>query len=98
MRSPKDKQTHSGRWAVDQSGPPTPTDDLDLHDVALEIGLAIDHSTYDTLYVAFAIAMGARGLVAADGGFVRDMRRHPDPALAGLLVPLQACGRERGLP
>jgi predicted nucleic acid-binding protein len=68
-----------------------------LHDAALEIGLAIDHSTYDTLYVAFAIAVGARGLVAADGAFVRDMRRHPDPALAGLLVPLQAWGRERDL-
>jgi predicted nucleic acid-binding protein len=100
-------QVRKGKWASGEARealallraqvPPTPTGDLDLHDVALEIGLAIDHSTYDTLYVAFAIAMGARGLVAADGGFVRDMRRHPDPALASLLVPLGVWGRERGL-
>jgi len=101
-------QVHKGKWTSGEARealallraqvPPTPTGDLDLHDVALEIGLAIDHSTYDTLYVAFAIAMGAGGLLAAGGAFVRDMRRHPDPALASLLVPLQAWGRERGLP
>jgi hypothetical protein len=28
---------------------PTPTASLGLHDVALELGLAINHSTYDTL-------------------------------------------------
>lgn len=77
--------------------PPTPTGDLELHEVALEIGLAVDHSPYDTLYVAFAIAMGARGVVAADGPFVRAMRRHPDPQMARLLIPLAAWGQERGL-
>jgi predicted nucleic acid-binding protein len=77
--------------------PPTPTGDLDLHDVALDIGLAVNHSTYDTLYVAFAVAMGARGVVVADGPFVRNMGRHPDPALAGLLIPLEDWGRGRGL-
>ena len=40
---------------------PTPTADLGLHDIALEIGLTVNHSTYDTLYVAFALAMGRRG-------------------------------------
>ncbi|MBV8458069.1 MAG: type II toxin-antitoxin system VapC family toxin, partial [Acetobacteraceae bacterium] len=35
---------------------PTPTASLRLHDVALEIALALDHSPYDTLYAAFAIA------------------------------------------
>ncbi len=29
---------------------------------ALDIGMAIQHSTNDTLYVAFAIAVGARGV------------------------------------
>ena len=67
---------------------PTPTDGLELHDVALDIGLATNHSTYDTLYLAFAIAMGARAVVVADGAFVKDMRRHPDPALAAMLLPL----------
>ena len=70
--------------------PATPTADLDLHGVALELGLATNHSTYDTLYLAFAIAMGARAVVAADGAFVRDVARHPDPVLAAMVVPLDA--------
>jgi predicted nucleic acid-binding protein len=67
---------------------PTSTVDLDLHDVALEIGLAINHAPYDTLYVAFALAMGAAAVVVADGPFVKSMRNHPDPVLAGMLLPL----------
>jgi hypothetical protein len=31
---------------------------------------------FATLYVAFAIAMSAHGVVVADGPFVRDMRTH----------------------
>lgn len=77
--------------------PPTPTGDLDLHDVALDIALAVNHSTYDTLYLAFAIAMGARGVVVADGPFVADMSRHPDPALAAMLIPLADWTRGQGL-
>jgi len=73
---------------------PTPTAGLDLHDVALEIGLAVNHSTYDTLYLAFAIAVGARGVVVSDAPFVRDMQRHPDQALAAMLVPLDVWARE----
>lgn len=76
--------------------PPTTTGDLGLHDIALDIGLAVRHSTYDTLYVAFAVAMGARGVVVADGPFAADMSRHPDPALAGILIPLAEWGRDRG--
>jgi predicted nucleic acid-binding protein len=76
---------------------PTPTGGLDLHDVALEIGLAANHSTYDTLYLAFAVAMGARGLVVSDGAFVRDMDRHPEPLLKGLLIPLDRWAEEQGL-
>jgi predicted nucleic acid-binding protein len=67
---------------------PTPTAELSLHDTALEIGLTVNHSTYDTLYVAFALAMGAERVVVADGLFVTAMERHPDPALAGILLPL----------
>ena len=72
---------------------PTPTTDLKLHDVALDIGIAANHSTYDTLYLAFAVAMGARGVVVSDGSFVRDMRTHPDPALAAMLIPLDNWAR-----
>lgn len=100
-------QVRKGKWPADEAHealqlllaqvPPTPTGDLALHDVALDIGLAVRHSTYDTLYVAFAVAMGARGVVAADGPFVQAMRRHPDPGLAGLVVPLAEWGREKAL-
>jgi hypothetical protein len=69
---------------------PTPTVDLALHDIALEIGLAINHSPYDTLYVAFALAMGANKVVVADSPFVTAMRTHPDRALANILLPLAA--------
>ncbi|WP_165982774.1 type II toxin-antitoxin system VapC family toxin [Dankookia rubra] len=74
---------------------PTDTAGFDLHDVALDIGLAVNHSTYDTLYVAFAIAMGARGVVVADGPFAANMSRHPDPMLAAILIPLSERGRGR---
>jgi predicted nucleic acid-binding protein len=76
---------------------PTPTAGMGLHEVALEIGIAVNHSTYDTLYLAFAIAMGARGVVVADGLFVRDMRGHPDPALAQMVVPLDEWARANGV-
>lgn len=75
---------------------PTPTAELGLHDIALEISLVVNHSTYDTLYVAFALAMGAEKVVVADGPFVTAMRTHPDPALAGILLPLAAWASGRG--
>ena len=74
-----------------------PAADMDLHDVALEIGMAVNHSTYDTLYLAFAIAMGASGVVVSDEHFVRDMLTHPDPTLAAMLVPLDAWARSKGV-
>ena len=72
---------------------PTPTADLNLHEAAVDIGIAVNHSTYDTMYLAFAVAMGARGVVVPDGPFVRDMRTHPDPALAAMLIPLDEWAR-----
>ena len=76
---------------------PTPTTDMDLHEVALDIGIAVNHSTYDTLYLAFAIAMGASNVVVSDGPFVRDLRAHPDPILAGMLIPLDEWARLNGI-
>ena len=76
---------------------PIPTTDMDLHEVALDIGIAVNHSTYDTRYLAFAIAMGARGVVVSDGPFVRDMKAHPDPALAAMLTPLDEWARSNGI-
>jgi predicted nucleic acid-binding protein len=76
---------------------PAPTVGMDLHEVALDIGIAVNHSTYDTLYLAFAVAMGASGVVVSDGPFVRDMRALPDPALAAMLVPLDEWARTNGV-
>lgn len=69
---------------------PTPTGDLGLHKEALEIGMTVGHPTYDTLYIAFARAVGAERVVAADAPFVKAMRTHPDPAVAGMMVSLAA--------
>ncbi|WP_234729596.1 type II toxin-antitoxin system VapC family toxin [Acidocella facilis] len=67
---------------------PTPTGDLALHDVALDIGIEVNHSTYDTLYLAFAVAMGASAVVVSDAAFLRAMQSHPDPNLSTMVVSL----------
>jgi predicted nucleic acid-binding protein len=76
---------------------PTPTADLGLHDIALEIGLAINHSTCDTIYIGFALAVGATRIVVADTPFATAMRHHPDPTLARMLLPLGQWTRDRGI-
>ena len=75
---------------------PTPTAHMRLHDVALDIGIAINHSSYDTLYLAFAIAMGASAVVAADGPFVQSIQTHPDPTLSGMVLSLDVWARSQG--
>lgn len=67
---------------------PTPTARMGLHGVALEIAMTVDHPCYDTMYAAFAVAVGARAVVTADGAFVRAIREHPDPAIAKLVISL----------
>jgi predicted nucleic acid-binding protein len=74
---------------------PTPTAHMRLHDLALDISIAIDHSTYDTLYLAFAVAMGASGVVAADGPFLRSIRSNPDPSLSAMVLSLDAWARSQ---
>lgn len=71
------------------------TAELGLHDVALDLGIAVNHSSYDTLYVAFALAMGARAVVAADGPFLRSIGSHPDPEVSGMMLSLDAWARSR---
>lgn len=98
-------QVRKGKWSADEAReglallralvPPTPTADLDLHDTALDIGIGVGHSTYDTLCLAFAIAIGARGVVVADGPFAQATARHPDPAMASMPIPLHAWGQGR---
>jgi len=75
---------------------PTPTAHMRLHEVALDIGITINHSTYDTLYLAFAVAMGASAVVAADGPFLQSIRTHPDSTLSTMVLPLDAWARSRG--
>ncbi len=100
-------QVRKGKWSPEEAREglellraqvsPTSTSDLGLHDVALDIGIAAGQSTYDTLYLAFAIAMSARGVIVADGPFVRNMQRHPDPATAAMLIPLADWARAQGV-
>jgi len=63
----------------------------------LDIGIAVNHSTYDTLYLAFTIAMGTSAVVAADGAFLRSMQTHPDPALSTMVLSLDAWAKQRGI-
>jgi predicted nucleic acid-binding protein len=76
---------------------PTHTADMNLHEVALDIGIEINHPTYDTLYVAFAVALGASHVVAADGAFLRSMRTYPDTKLSAMVLSLEAWAKPRGL-
>lgn len=77
---------------------PTPTAELGLHDLALEISLAIDHSPpYDTMYLAFAIAMGAEKVVVADQKFAAAMQSHQDPVLSAMILRLGAWGAAHGV-
>jgi predicted nucleic acid-binding protein len=75
---------------------PTPTAHMRLHDLALDIGIAIDQSTCDTLYLAFAVAMGASAVVVADGPFLQSMRTHPDPTLSAMVLSLDTWARSQG--
>ena len=76
---------------------PTPTANMDLHEVALDIGIEVNHSTYNTLYLAFAVAMGASAVVAAESPFLRSMRDHPDPTLSAMVLALDAWAAPRGI-
>lgn len=76
---------------------PTPTLGMGLHEVALEIGMALNHSTYDTLYLAFAIAVGAAAVVAADGPFVEAVSNSSDSSLSAMVLPLDAWAKSRGV-
>ena len=76
---------------------PTATGRMHLHDVALDIGIVINHPTYDTLYLAFAIALGAAAVVSADAAFVRSVRTHPQSAVAALALSLEEWANSRGL-
>jgi predicted nucleic acid-binding protein len=70
---------------------------MGLHEVALDIGIAVNHSTYDTLYLAFAVAMGASALVVADGPFIQSVKTHSDPNLSAMMLSLNAWARSRGV-
>jgi predicted nucleic acid-binding protein len=76
---------------------PTSTANMHLHEVALDIGIDVGHSTYDTLYLAFAVAMGASAVVAADSQFLRSVGTHADPAMSSMVVALDAWAAARGI-
>ena len=74
---------------------PAATAAMDLHRPALDISLAVGLSPLDALYAAFALAIGADRVVAADRPFLAALRRHPDAAVASLPLHLHdwASGR-----
>jgi len=76
---------------------PTATAAMRLHDTALEIGTTLDHSPQDTLYLAFAFAIGARAVIVADPAFARAVRSHPDRDLATMVTPLDRWAAHKGL-
>lgn len=49
------------------------------------------------LYLAFARAAGARGVVVADAPLAAAVARHPDPAIARLVIPLEEWARRHGI-
>jgi predicted nucleic acid-binding protein len=91
------KEAREGLALLQNFVPPTSTADMGLLEIALDIGMVVDHSPYDTLYAAFALAIGARGVVMADRPFERNLRRHPDPVLAALALPLDEWAAGCGL-
>jgi predicted nucleic acid-binding protein len=74
---------------------PTPTAHMRLHELALDIGIATNHSTCDTMYLAFAIAMRASALVTADGAFARSMQNYPDATLTTMELSLEAWAKSQ---
>ncbi|HLY54011.1 MAG TPA: type II toxin-antitoxin system VapC family toxin [Stellaceae bacterium] len=74
---------------------PTPTAQMNLHEAALDIGIAANHSTYDTLYLAFAVAVGASAVVVADNAFIRSISAHP--TLSGMILSLEDWSRSAGM-
>ncbi|WP_207455853.1 hypothetical protein [Azospirillum sp. SYSU D00513] len=64
---------------------------------ALDIGLVVNHSPYDCLYVAFAISMGADRVIVADGPFLKAMRAHPESRMKGLLLSLADWAQAKGV-
>ncbi|HEY0832622.1 MAG TPA: type II toxin-antitoxin system VapC family toxin [Azospirillum sp.] len=91
------EEARKGLALLQDALPPTETADLGLHAVALDIALAVNHSPYDCLYAAFAIAMGAERLVMADGPFLKAIRRHPDPTLSRLPLSLDGWAERAGV-
>ena len=58
---------------------PTPTAHMRLHDLALDISIAIDHSTYNTLYLALLGVRRRHGRERAPGGRWPPFSVHTDP-------------------
>ena len=82
---------------VTHSIDPVVTHGYHFHPTALDEAIATGHPVYDTLYVAVALAVDADVVIAADQPFHQAMQRHPDPAIARMVLPLEDWARARGL-
>ncbi len=76
---------------------PTPTAEMALHEVAPDIGIEAIQSTYDTLCLTFAVAMGASAVVAADSAFLRSIQTHPDATVSAMMLSPDAWAKRRGI-
>ena len=74
---------------------PIPTGAMRLHEAALDIGLRIDHSIYDTLYLAFGLAIGADALILADQRFEANVTARGDARLKAMMLPLDVWAARR---
>ncbi len=90
------EDVRDGLTLLKERVPSTVTAAMDLHASALEIALEVGCSPYDTLYAAFALAIGADHVIAADRPFLAALRRHPDPAVARLPLDLRDWASGRG--
>ena len=73
--------------------PVVPTHGMGLQRSALSLSLDVNHSVYDTIYVAFALLMNADRVVLVDDAFVKALAKHPEPRIAGILWPLDDWAR-----
>ena len=79
-------ETREGLSLLEAQIEPTPTAEMALHEVAPDIGIEAIQSTYDTLCLTFAVAMGASAVVAADSAFLRSIQTHPEPTLSAMML------------
>jgi hypothetical protein len=87
-------QEDSPHWLSASVGP-SPTATLGLDELALDIEIQINHLSYDTLYLAFAVASGTSAIAAVDRPSLRSMQPRSGFVIHGHAVGYLADPRGR---